>query len=149
MLNLSHNRFTAVPKELLKMRRLKALILNNNQIKRVKYLQNLTELNTLGTYFSICMISAYASIVLSHNPIERIGEAFQHLTSITKISLSGCQLSLADGDDDCFTSCKVTLKELRLNNNRIQRLPKQFFDLKALEILDLGGNQLETIEYAF
>jgi Leucine-rich repeat (LRR) protein len=85
---------------------------------------------------------------LSHNPIKQIGGSFGKLTKLTKISMSGCQLSLPNEDADCFNTCKESLKELRLNNNKITRLPKQFESLHALEILDLGGNGIKTIEYA-
>jgi Leucine-rich repeat (LRR) protein len=47
-LNLSRNQLTDMPKELRNLRRLKALILNDNLISDIHHLQYLTQLNTIG-----------------------------------------------------------------------------------------------------
>eukprot|EP00404_Azadinium_spinosum_P006675 CAMPEP_0180440184 /NCGR_PEP_ID=MMETSP1036_2-20121128/12975_1 /TAXON_ID=632150 /ORGANISM="Azadinium spinosum, Strain 3D9" /LENGTH=126 /DNA_ID=CAMNT_0022446351 /DNA_START=932 /DNA_END=1312 /DNA_ORIENTATION=+ len=41
------------------------------------------------------------------------------------------------------------LQNLQLNNNRMRRLPDKIGHLKALRGLDLGGNQLSTLPDSF
>ncbi|KAF7805733.1 Protein phosphatase 1 regulatory subunit 7 [Senna tora] len=100
---------------------LRALILNENEIVSICKLDQMKELNTL---------------VLSKNPICKIGDALVKVKSITKLSLSYCQLQAIDSS---LKSC-VDLKELRLAHNEIKSLPDELAHNSKLLNLDLGNN---------
>ncbi|KAL8479972.1 hypothetical protein ACS0TY_026784 [Phlomoides rotata] len=102
---------------------LRALILNDNEIRSVCKLDQMKELNTL---------------VLSRNPIRSLGESVAKLKSITKLSLSNCQLQKVDSS---LKSCQE-LKELRLAHNEIMTIPSEFGHLVKLQNLDMGNNSI-------
>ncbi|CAL0332146.1 unnamed protein product [Lupinus luteus] len=100
---------------------IRALILNENEITSICKLDQMKELNTL---------------VLSKNPIGKIGDALMKVKSITKLSLSYCQLQ---GIDSSLKSC-VELREVRLGHNEIKSLPDELIHNSKLQNLDLGNN---------
>ncbi|XP_028808266.1 leucine-rich repeat-containing protein ODA7 [Neltuma alba] len=100
---------------------LRAVILNDNEIVSICKLDQITDLNTL---------------VLSKNPIRKFGDALAKVKSITKLSLSYCQLETIDSS---LVSC-VDLKELRLAHNEIKSLPDELAHNSKLLNLDLGNN---------
>nr|AFK43623.1 unknown [Lotus japonicus] len=104
---------------------LRALILNDNEITSICKFDQLKELNTL---------------VLSKNPIRKIGEALMKVKSITKLSLSYCELQ---GINTSLKSC-VELIELRLAHNEIKTLPDELIHNSKLQNLDLGNNVITT-----
>ncbi|XP_026661756.2 uncharacterized protein LOC113462950 isoform X2 [Phoenix dactylifera] len=61
---------------------------------------------------TVCLRSFY---VLSRNPIHEIGDSLMKLTSITKLSLSHCQIQEIGSS---LTSC-VVLKSIRFAQNKI------------------------------
>ncbi|KAL2590155.1 hypothetical protein AAZV13_13G274900 [Glycine max] len=97
------------------------LILTENEISSICKLDQLKDLNTL---------------VLSKNPIRKIGEALMKVKSITKLSLSYCELQ---GIGTSLKSC-VELSELRLAHNEIKSLPAELKLNSKLRSLDLGNN---------
>ncbi|KAJ7948029.1 Protein phosphatase 1 regulatory subunit 7 [Quillaja saponaria] len=100
---------------------LRALILNENEIVSICKLDQMKDLNTL---------------VLSKNPICKIGDTLVKVKSLTKLSLSHCQL---DGIDSSLKSC-VDLRELRRAHNEIKSLPDEIIYNIKLQNLDLGNN---------
>ncbi|KAA8544295.1 hypothetical protein F0562_022307 [Nyssa sinensis] len=100
---------------------LRALILNDNEIVLIPRLDLLKELNTL---------------VLSRNPIREIGYSLVKVKSITKLSLSNCQLQSIDSS---LKVC-IELKELRLAHNDIKTLPAELARNSKVQNLDLGNN---------
>ncbi|VFQ94131.1 unnamed protein product [Cuscuta campestris] len=100
---------------------LRALILNDNKISSICKLDHMTELNTL---------------VLSRNPIREIALSLAKRNSISKLSLSNCQLQLIGSS---LKSC-TELKELRLSHNQITTLPSELACNNKLQNLDLGNN---------
>ncbi|KAJ3097646.1 hypothetical protein HDU97_004706 [Phlyctochytrium planicorne] len=131
LLNLSHNKILRIPEPVVKLKKLKALILNNNEIVRIDNVGGLTALNAL---------------ILSHNKITEIPQ-LRSLTSLTKLSLS--HNSLRHFPD--LTSLP-SLRELRLSHNRILTLnpmpPRtdSLLTLPALEILDVSSNLLAKLD---
>ncbi|KAH7561271.1 hypothetical protein JRO89_XS10G0203700 [Xanthoceras sorbifolium] len=97
---------------------LRALILNDNEIVSMCRLDQMKDLNTL---------------VLSRNPISEIGVSLLKAKSITKLSLSNCQVQMV-GSSLKFCS---ELKELRLAHNdiKVHGLITSLFYFKCLLIL--------------
>ncbi|KAL2237382.1 UNVERIFIED_CONTAM: hypothetical protein Sindi_0929900 [Sesamum indicum] len=99
VLNAGKNKLKSMD-EVKSLASLHTLILNDNEISSVCKLDLMKELNTL---------------VLSRNPISSLGDSLVKLKSITKLSLSNCQLQTVDSS---LKSC-LELKELRLAHNEI------------------------------
>ena len=85
------------------LKTLKALILNDNEIVHMRNLGSVKELNTL---------------VLSHNKIEEI-KNIKHLKQLKKLSVSHNRIRNIPED----LAKHHELTEVRLNNNKISRLP--------------------------
>ncbi|TXG73561.1 hypothetical protein EZV62_002140 [Acer yangbiense] len=136
---------------------LRALILNDNEIVSMCKLDQMKDLNTLGTdsflsfsYFKSSALmfelaisgamllptSARYANVLSRNPICGIGESLLKVKSISKLSLSNCQIQMVGSS---LKFC-IELKELRLAHNDIKTLPDELAYNKKLQNLDLGNN---------
>eukprot|EP00250_Pteridium_aquilinum_P006746 c16598_g1_i1 orf=627-1964(-) len=124
VLNCSSNRITSM-KEVEGLVELRALIVNDNKIKSICKLHKLTALNTL---------------VLSKNPISSIGTSLENIPSLSKLSLSNCELQ-----DVGSLKHLVDLKELRLAHNKIKHLSKDLSKNSQLRIIDLGSNSLKKI----
>ncbi|CAG8479677.1 3131_t:CDS:2 [Paraglomus occultum] len=103
--------------------RLNALMLNNNEITEVEYIGSLTALNT---------------IVLSHNKIAAL-PSFPRLTDLIK--LSATHNSITEIPDLSFNT---KLKELRLSHNNIKTLPESLKECNALEVFEVGHNEIEN-----
>jgi Leucine-rich repeat (LRR) protein len=80
--------------------------------------------------------------VLSHNALTEWPLSLNSMDQLTKLSLSHNNLS----QFPCLGE-KPHLKELRLAHNAIKSITHdQVFELKAVEILDLGNNHLVDIK---
>jgi len=122
VLNLSQNSIESIEIGLLShLNQLKALILNDNQIRRMEGFGGLTSLNTL---------------VLSKNKIEDI-EGYQNLKNLKKLSLSHNKIKAIPNMKELFE-----LSELKLNKNLIFKVPKTISLNPNLKIVDLGNNLL-------
>ncbi|MCL7050315.1 hypothetical protein MKW94_000660 [Papaver nudicaule] len=102
----------------------RALILNDNEISTICKLDQ-QELNTL---------------VLSRNPIRKIGDSLSKAKAITKLSLSNCQL---ENIGSSFKSL-ADLKEVRLAHNEITIVPSELALNTRLQNLDLGNNSISN-----
>ncbi|XP_007015749.2 PREDICTED: protein phosphatase 1 regulatory subunit 7 isoform X1 [Theobroma cacao] len=120
VLNAGKNKLRSM-EEVRPLVNLRALILNDNEIVSICGLDGMKDLNTL---------------VLSRNPISEIGDSLVKLKSVTKLSVSNCQIQ------DIKSSLKscIELKELRLAHNDIKSLPAELSYNKKLQNLDLGNN---------
>ncbi|GER33204.1 leucine-rich repeat (LRR) family protein [Striga asiatica] len=134
VLNAGKNKLKSMD-EVKSLDSLRALILNDNEITSVCKLDRLKELNTLVGIF-LFDSSNHSYAVLSRNPITTLGESLLKLKSITKLSLSNCQLRTVDSS---LNSC-LELKELRLAHNEIMTIPSEFSILVKLQNLDMGNN---------
>ncbi|XP_028083671.1 uncharacterized protein LOC114284914 isoform X2 [Camellia sinensis] len=114
---------------------LRALILNDNGIVSICRLDQLKELNTL---------------VLSRNPINKLGESLVKVKSITKLSLSDSQLEAIDSLKSC-----TELKELRLAHNDIKecqimklawRLQMHQSHLRCMNQIHLAPKTLQVVK---
>ncbi|KAL5152014.1 Protein phosphatase 1 regulatory subunit 7 [Glycine soja] len=121
---------------------LKWLSVVENKLESLEGIQGLTKLTVLNAeneISSICKLDQLKdlnTLVLSKNPIRKIGEALMKVKSITKLSLSYCELQ---GIGTSLKSC-VELSELRLAHNEIKSLPAELKLNSKLRSLDLGNN---------
>ncbi|RZB76535.1 Protein phosphatase 1 regulatory subunit 7 isoform C [Glycine soja] len=125
---------------------LKWLSVVENKLESLEGIQGLTKLTVLNAgknklksidqVMSVVSLRALILNVLSKNPIRKIGEALMKVKSITKLSLSYCELQ---GIDTSLKSC-VELSELRLAHNEIKCLPEELKLNSKLRSLDLGNN---------
>ncbi|GFZ17760.1 leucine-rich repeat (LRR) family protein [Actinidia rufa] len=123
VLNAGKNKLKSLD-EVMTLISLRALILNDNEIVSICRLDQMKELNTL---------------VLSRNPIPKVGESLVKMKSITKLSLSNCQLQTIDSLKSC-----TELKELRLAHNDIKTLPTELVHNLKLQLLDVGNNLITS-----
>lgn len=130
VLNMAHNKLSgnvAVGR----LKRLKALILNNNDIVSLSGLNNLTELDTL---------------VLSSNSVyggESLEKWLRGATALEKLSLSHNPLkTLHAGGLSKFN----LLRELRINHCQLKSLPECLKYNTGLRILEAGGNNFECVD---
>ncbi|XAR60165.1 hypothetical protein NMG60_11033422 [Bertholletia excelsa] len=119
VLNAGKNKLKSMD-EVRSLASIRALILNDNEIVSIGRLDQMKEFNTL---------------VLSRNPVSKIGESLIKVKSITKLSLSNCQLQSIDSLKFC-----TELKELRLAHNDIRTLPSELACNAKLQHLDIGNN---------
>ncbi|KAI8343880.1 hypothetical protein BC941DRAFT_497280 [Chlamydoabsidia padenii] len=122
VLNVSNNAITQLPEDLSHFGNLKALILNNNQLSKVPGLDVLTNLNTL---------------VISHNSVTKIPNLMA-LPKLVKVSASHNKLKEVPN----LSGQSASLKELRLNDNKIVTIPNTLRKCQALAIIDLGNNRI-------
>ncbi|KAI9146082.1 hypothetical protein BKA69DRAFT_1163336 [Paraphysoderma sedebokerense] len=124
VLNVGRNKVQRISHHFLSLRNLKALILNDNQIKRIENLGQCLELNTL---------------VLSHNRLTEISN-LSKCAKLTKLSITHNLINAIPAflDNPC-------LKELRLNDNKISNVLEHIQTSKGLEILDLGNNAITSL----
>ena len=115
--------------------------------------------DTLGSLRSFCVHEC----VFTSDPVP-----FWQLSSLTSIEFGGCrfepegwleqslhgavqieELIMSDCElelDLCMSVCQLTnLKSLELDNNLFCDFPNAFSTLTALTMLDLGGNDLDTV----
>ncbi|OVA00204.1 Leucine-rich repeat [Macleaya cordata] len=78
--------------------------------------------------------------VLSRNPIREIGDSLVKVKSITKLSLSNCQLQNIGSS---FMSL-ADLKEVRLAHNEITTVPVELAHNIRLQNLDMGNNYISN-----
>ncbi|CAM8958701.1 unnamed protein product [Rhodiola kirilowii] len=75
---------------------------------------------------------------LSKNPVRDVGKSLEKMKSLTKLSLSHCQLQSLGSS---LKSCSE-LKELRLAHNELTALPSELAHNARIHTLDLGNNSI-------
>ncbi len=126
MLNIGYNELERIPEGICRLENLKALIINDNQIKSLDGLKLPKHLNTL---------------VISRNQIEDIDECLKGLESLEKLSASHNRLHRWPSVSHCWM-----LKEIRLTNNKIFKLPNKVHDVpSSLSVIDIGHNAVKDV----
>lgn len=125
-LNLAGNKIEFIETEYLKkMRKLSALVLNDNRITTFDWMPKLKYLNTL---------------VLSGNGLLYLSEdIILNMPGLTKISLSHNKLKEVPN----FSGLKKLL-EVRLSNNEISVVPETLANVGSLKLLELKNNRVDT-----
>ncbi|XP_053672959.1 leucine-rich repeats and immunoglobulin-like domains protein 2 [Anopheles nili] len=131
-LDLASNRLShdTVSAQLVDLRRLQALNLNNNRLRRIPVLMGVRNLTKL---------------VLSNNEIEIIDmEALATLSSLRFLDLS--RNAILEVQTQSFPS-RNSLQYLNLNFNKLTTLTKGTFDrLTSVKRLEISGNALEEVQ---
>ena len=124
-LNLSSNFITDI-ESICKYKKLKNLILDNNQIFKISNkIHNLKNLNFLN---------------LSRNKILNLPEEIMKCKKLNYLHLSNNSIL------DIKTICRIqSLKNLYLNHNQIYEIPNEISNLKNLKVLHLYKNNISII----
>ncbi|KAL0138942.1 hypothetical protein V8B55DRAFT_1362225 [Mucor lusitanicus] len=122
VLNVSHNELVHMSPHITRLKQLKALILNNNNLLEIENIEPLLQLNTL---------------VISHNKIDTVPR-LSSLAELTKLSAAHNQLTQVPD-----LSHNLLLKEIRLNDNLITEIPETLRKCNAIEIMDFGNNGIK------
>jgi len=120
-LNASYNQII-IMEHVSELKELRALVLNNNKIKKIEGVGGLAHLDTL---------------VLSNNLLEEI-EGIMNLTQLTKLSLSNNKIKTIPDLSNLHN-----LLEIKLNKNMIFKIPESLSLNTNLKIVDLGNNSIQ------
>ena len=168
-LHLSHNKLTALPEQIDKLKKLKSLELEDNWFttlpEQVCQLWNLETLNLNNNQLTdlpwqIGGLLKLKSLSIGTNQLTTLPEEIGHLRSLESLDLSNNSLTTLPGEIGHLRDLKALdlshnslttlpeeignltkLESLDLSNNSLTALPKRICDLKNLKSLDLSGNQ--------
>ena len=113
-----------------RLRKLKALVLNGNEVVSVGGLEKTTQLET---------------IIISNNNVQSLGGWISQAKSVQKLSASNNPMSWGDGEVSGLSQL-VNMKELRLNHTGMVRVPEYLTSMKRLRILELGSNSIDSFD---
>jgi hypothetical protein len=150
VLNLSHNRLTALPPELGKLTQLQSLYLGGNQLEALpKEIGNLTKLQTLDLADNrlatlpkeLGMLPRLQILDLGINQIAALPKELGALAQLRELYLNHNRLTAIPKE----LGALAQLRELYLNHNRLTAIPKELGALTHLEELNLSGNRLTAL----
>jgi hypothetical protein len=151
-LNLSQKGLTELPQEIGKLKNLKRLYLNHNQIRdfsdAIAELKNLTYLNLNNNKISeipnvIAELKNLTYLNLSNNQISEISNIIAELKNLTKLFLTYNQISEIP---DAIAELK-NLTELDLSHNQISEIPEIITQLEKLKSIKIENNPLINPPY--
>jgi len=171
--NRNGQNLNKLPKELVYMKNISNLILDNNELSSIPdEISNLDKLRFLSMRWNnistispeIGKLKNLTRLSLRENGISSLPEEIGDLSSLTHIFLQSNEikvipksigrlklLHILDLDNNLIESipksinrCKY-LHTINLEKNRISVLPKELFDLKNLYILNLNSNEIVNI----
>ena len=128
VLNASHNELEGKV-SVGRIAELRALVLSNNKIQTVGGLEKLRKLDTL---------------ILSHNNISSLGGWVAGATSLQKLSVSHNPLNVEAATAGLKNL--TGMKELRMNQCQLSKVPSAVLCMKRLQILELGSNLINEFE---
>ncbi|KAJ3330540.1 hypothetical protein HDU76_005442 [Blyttiomyces sp. JEL0837] len=127
VLNLSHNKLTRISIHVSKLTKLKALILNNNEIIRIDNLSKCTHLNTLASNNNIHAFPDLTPLVnlkelrVAHNKITVIPDTIRYLSELEILDI-GNNLITSFQDVSPLGSL-MALDQLNLRGNALTEKP--------------------------
>ena len=140
------NRLATVPKELQRLKKLRGLNLDFNQIVVIGNIEALEQLEFLNLSFNqiqkiegLQSLTSLNSLYLYNNQIQKI-EGLQSLTSLNSLYLYNNQIQKIEG-----LQSLTSLNRLDLFDNQIQKI-EGLQSLTSLNYLDLSDNQIQKIE---
>jgi len=149
-LNLDGLGLTAVPPEIGRLRRLKILLLQNNQLttfpSEIEQLSSLTGLNLENNQLTVIppevgQMTTLAELNLGNNQLTILPPEIGQLKRLIKLDLFSNQLSIVPPEIGQLTE----LSELYLVDNKLTDLPPEIGQLTGLVMLNLGSNQLTLV----
>lgn len=126
-LNLANNSLKEFPMDILKLKELRFLILDSNQISTIP--SQISELQKLQV------------LTLSHNHLETIPSTISKLSDLYFLDLDNNQLD--NFPPHLFRI--YNLEYLYIGNNKIQDLPPDIRNLSELRVLAASSNEFESI----
>lgn len=130
-LNLSYNKFEALPDSFTNLTKLQNLEISGNSLNFLP--------ETFGNLTKI------KKIWLSFNSLQTLPDCFEHFTRLKTANFSYNKLQFLPRS---FDHC-MNLKHLFLSNNSLSSLPESFGKLEHLEVLDLSDNKLAILPNSF
>jgi Leucine-rich repeat (LRR) protein len=126
-LDLAETALTQFPKGVVRNKKLKELILNNNSI-------TLTE--------GITPIPSLENLYLTKNKIQRIPSAIGEFTNLKKLTFNFNEIEKVADE----ISKLQKLEELSFYNNKLKSIPEGVYKLPSVRAIDLYYNQIERLE---
>lgn len=127
-LDLSYNSIKKFPKEILMMKNLKKLILENNEIQLSSIQDAFT--NTINPLPNL------ERLVLSRNCLRNFPLEILNITNLRELIMSNCYVCKVPESIKALTG----LKKLDLSGNSLEQFPVEITKLSNLEYLDLSHN---------
>ncbi|KAF7210678.1 extracellular matrix protein 2-like [Nothobranchius furzeri] len=158
MLKMNKNQINEVTEEPLRgCVRLRVLDLSHNRIHEQgiatgvwTFLKSLEDLNLSHNRLSSIPTNlprGLLKLTLQHNAINHIPAfVFRHMRpGLRSLHLSHNSLSTRDVEQVAFVGSYRSLKELHLDNNRLQEIPRCVRQFKNLQVLRLDSNQIRHV----
>jgi small GTP-binding protein len=149
-LDLSRNKLSELPAEIMQLVNLTTLNLSWNQLSElpaeITQLVNLTTLDLLGNELSelpaeITQLANLTALYLSGNQLSELPAEIAQLVNLTTLYLSMNQLSELPAE----ITQLANLTALDLSGNKLSELPAEIIQLANLTTLDLSGNKLSEL----
>ena len=155
---LHHNQLDMIPTRLCTLTNLKLLWLNNNKIASVPYeivqLKSLTRLhldNNLISSFPdhLCQLTSLEILYLNNNKIQTISSKISDMEDLVRLYLQRNQIVEIPEELGLLLQNSIKLKLLRLDNNRISKIPEDFSKYRQdaenrQVVLKFEGNPFEV-----
>lgn len=144
-LNLKRTNISTLPPEIAYCQELEILLLWGNQMEELpETISDIPNLKVLAINYRNFsrMIDSYREVLLCRGQIisEHIPTAVFQMRAIESLNLEATKINVIPSQ-----LSTVNLRELNLCQNYLQKLPKSFFKLIRLEILDLSRNLFHTL----
>ncbi|MEM9092421.1 MAG: leucine-rich repeat-containing protein kinase family protein [Cyanobacteria bacterium P01_F01_bin.53] len=144
ILELSGNRFSALPDDFGRLKKLKIAFFNNNAFETFPtVLADCPALsmisfkgNQISTLEEQALSPAIRWLILTNNKLKSLPTSIGRLTKLQKLMLAGNQLQELPEE---MSACK-NLALIRLSANQLQALPNWLFSLPKLSWLAYAGN---------
>ena len=132
---LHHNQLDIIPTRLCTLNNLRLLWLNNNKITSVPYeivqLKSLARLHLDNNLISVfpdhlCQLTSLEILYLNNNKISTISSRINDMKQLVRLYLHHNQIVEIPEELGVLLQSSMKLKLLRLDNNRISRIPENF-----------------------
>ena len=142
------NRLSALPKDVVNLKKLKTLHLQNNQLTELPIcVCHLVSLETLNIECNIieripidvCQMSGLQELYAKSNCLENLPNSIAQLSNLEGLYLTDNRLKSIPNQLEGLSS----LKQLHLANNKLRFLPHSLTKLTQLQGISLSGNDLK------
>ncbi|PLX04891.1 MAG: hypothetical protein C0595_01530 [Marinilabiliales bacterium] len=148
----TNNLFEKLDKKSLKSDSLKKLILEANNLRRIKFPRNsnLRSLNLSSNEFkriprSIRKLKNLEVLTITNNNIKRIPRFIKRMDKLKELDLSGNNIKLSKSSVKRLSNIEVIL----LIGNNLECLPENIGDLKSAKKINLAKNSISDLPSSF